>query len=259
MSEIERLIRDLRAARSPAEAHSVLQLSMATKLGPEDRRRILDAWPEALRTKATDSGSVLATIQSLEAMNVNAGLASKWSRETPWKQNPWQLIQVSTSRAMLALLPALPATIRLPLFRMGRIIAVADRPSRAWPGMVAEAAEHPGTAGEVAQRIACRCLFAAWTTLQRRKHMPDQVMTGWVDTVLRAATPIAEGERSRRMAADAKALADLAPEEAVNRVLHQRLDPLALPEVVAAAAVYEHLRKPAEAEAWLNRMLSERP
>ncbi|MFA5944349.1 MAG: hypothetical protein WC876_07790 [Candidatus Thermoplasmatota archaeon] len=232
---------------------------MATKLDPQDRRRILAAFPESLRTKAVDADSILATVQSLEAMNVNAGLASRWSRETAWKQNPWQLIQVSSSRAMLALLPALPATTRIPLFRMARIVAVAGRPSHAWPSIVEEATKYPGKSGEVAQRLACRCLFAAWTTLQRRHHLPDNVMTGWVDTVLRAALPVVEAQRSKRMAADAIALVNLPPEEAVACAQRQQLDLLALPEVIASVAVYEHLRKPAEAEAWLNRMLIERP
>jgi hypothetical protein len=183
-------------------------------------------------------------------------MASKWSLTTPWKANPWQFIQVSTARAMMAASPALSPPTRIPFLQMARAIAVADRPSEAWLEVVSIAGRGPGQVAGTSHRLASRFLMAAWTAMQRLPaSQPRLVMECWIDTVSAAVGETLPVVDRAELVQRATSLAELDPESASNR-LDDRLASLAMPEVLATVAICEHLRRPEDAERWLGDLLA---
>lgn len=256
MNEFDRLVNEMRATQTAADAHSVLRLSLMANLNQRQRKQLLAAWPPQLRAAAHEPQSVLATIQSLQALNVHRGLATKWSYSTPWRDNPWRLIQVSAGRAIMTLLDAVAAPVRLQLKDMARAIAVADTPEKGWQAACVVADTDTPQAGLVARALAGRCFLAAWTTMVRIDEKPAQVMQGWLKAVL-PLTGSSDPLEVAGLTAQAVAAALLNPEQALVK-LDWRASGLwpALPEVLASVSVYEHVRRPDEAEDWLNHILT---
>jgi hypothetical protein len=257
MQEFDRLLREMRAATSISAVQGILRLSQTSNLSALERRDLWNAVPASCKANMGEEDGLAATIAGLEAMSVENGSAMRWSRETPWRQNPWQLIQVSAGRACVLLVPHVPAPIRLPLLRMGRAVAIGDRPTLAWAEVEAIRAQFPGPAGGVALKMTSRLLLAAWTTMTRLPTGGEQILGLIVQNVARSLpSPVAPPILAASLE-EVRALASAAPEVLANRIMTGRTPVLAhaVPELLASTAVLEHMRRPADAEAWLNRLL----
>lgn len=253
MDEYQRLIRELQAAVTIEQAHVALRMSLTSGLTQEQKAALIQFVPAHLR-KPTNPQHLLSVIRTLEALNVWSGRATSWSRER-WRDNPWQLIQVSAARAILACRPMFTATDWGAMAKAAHCLAVHGRPSQAWPRLLETLQQYPPKSAYFAAQVAARMLFTAWTTQNdRREESAD--LRRWIRVVMKVEEPALPARMLDRLGDEAQAFVGLAPESAVARMEELDWACAAMLEVVAALAVHRHLRNQPEAEAWLNRMLA---
>ncbi|MEK6975618.1 MAG: hypothetical protein AABY18_04660 [Candidatus Thermoplasmatota archaeon] len=116
----------------------------------------------------------------------------------------------------------------------------------------------PPEAGATARHLTARCLMAAWTTMQQMDRVPAaKIMAGWLKSILPLTSGASNELELAGLAAQAAGATELPPEQALARLKSKsaRLWP-ALPEILSSVAVYEHTRRPQDAEAWLNKALT---
>lgn len=225
---------------------------MTVHLTRHEKAALLAAFPTEL--KQVSPGAILATIRSLEAMNVATGHASAWSRSTPWRAQPWQLIQISAVRASHVARHLFPATIWMPLEASARILAAADRPSLGWQGLK-QLRKEP--AADEAQGLLARALLSAWVAMLRN-HEPEEVLKDWIRRL--SAVVEAESEDVGQALSWVRTHSHAQPEDLVPLLLRGELKvPQAAIEILATLSLHSFLRNPTKAEAWLNAILTGGP
>lgn len=254
VTEYKRLLREIQAAETTEQVHSVLRMSSFSTLSAEEKVQLFRAVPQRLRAP-TAPEDALPVIRTLESINIHSGRALKWSKETPWRENPWQLIQISAARAILACRPMFPASDWGALATAARCVAVHGQPSKAWPYVLESLKQYPSGSARFAGRVALRLLLTAWTTMEGRQQ-PGADLRRWVRSTMLAQDPALPAAMLEQLGDAAQAFVGLTPEAAVAEMERLNWTCAAMPEVVVVLAVHCHLNEPASAEALLNRMLT---